>query len=49
MSDFEALFGLLTLMFGLIVAELAIKFATRSIHTGNGRSASLLRHWLSSS
>ena len=27
MSDFEALFGLLTLMFGLIVAELAIKFA----------------------
>ena len=27
MSDFEALFGLLTLMFGLIVAELAIKLA----------------------
>ena len=27
MSDFDALFGLLTLMFGLIVAELAIKFA----------------------
>jgi len=27
MSDFEALFGLLSLMFGLIVAELAIKFA----------------------
>lgn len=27
MSDFEGLFGLLSLMFGLIVAELAIKFA----------------------
>jgi len=27
MSDFEGIFGLLSLMFGLIVAELAIKFA----------------------
>ena len=27
MSDFEGLFGLLSLMFGLIVAELVIKFA----------------------
>lgn len=27
MSDFEGLFGLLSIMFGLIVAELAIKFA----------------------
>ena len=27
MSDFEEIFGLLSLMFGLIVAELAIKFA----------------------
>lgn len=27
MSDFEGLFGLFSLLFGLIVAELAIKFA----------------------
>lgn len=34
MSDFEALFSLFGVVFGLIVAEIALKFADASTETG---------------